>query len=38
MSLKRLWLFIVVKYNNNWYGRLSHDVITCDVDVSTAYC
>ena len=36
----RLWFFIVVQYNNIKYYRLSHDVVTCDVDhdVSTAHC
>ena len=37
---KRLWLFIVVNNNKSSVFRLSHDVVTCDVDrdVSTAYC
>ena len=38
--VKRLWLFIAVKYSNNEVYRLSHDLVTCDVncEVSTAYC
>ena len=40
VSLKRLWLFIVVNNNESYVFRLSHDDVTYDVDrdVSTAYC
>ena len=40
VSLKRLWLFIVVNNNESYVFRLSHDEVTCDVDrdVWTAYC
>ena len=39
LSYKRLLLFVVVS-NNKLFNRLSHDVVTRDVDrdVSTAYC